>query len=175
MIAILLFHTEKYYAGEEIIPYALYVDNAVMTFFFISGYLFYHPEKPFSVRHKLLSLFKSMFVPYLLFTSVIAFPKAFVHDDTTLTETLTAILTGHASWFIAALIVAELIFFGLLWLCHRRLWLLGFLCAIPYPLIAIAYRIYGETTMESMNYWCWQNALLMLLFLQDTLHNYNIN
>ena len=40
MVAILLFHTEMYYAGRDITPYRCYVHNALATFFFISGYLF---------------------------------------------------------------------------------------------------------------------------------------
>ena len=134
-MAILLFHSEKYYAGEEIIPYPLYVDNAVVVFFFISGYLFYHPEKPFSLRHKLVSVAKGMVVPYFLFTTVIAFPKALVHDDTSLSDTLSLILTGHASWFIAALITAELIFCLLLRACRGKIVPLGVICRWHFSVI----------------------------------------
>ena len=40
MTAILYDHTEIYYANENIIPYEMYVINALTAFFFISGFLF---------------------------------------------------------------------------------------------------------------------------------------
>ena len=165
MLAILLFHTEKYYAGEEIIPYALYVDNALITFFLIAGYLFQSPEKPFSRRQKLLSVLRGIILPYLIFTAIIAFPKAWVHEDATLADTLTAILTGHASWFIAALAVAEVLFaFFISWWGHRPR-LLGWMCAAPYLLIAAACQLLPQEGWETSNLWCWHNALLMLPFI----------
>ena len=39
MMAILFFHTEMYYAGHDIIPYVVYVENALIIFFFLSGYI----------------------------------------------------------------------------------------------------------------------------------------
>ena len=55
MIAILLFHTEVYYAGDAVIPYSFYVDNALTIFFFVSGYLFMQRDtevSPKFVKHK---------------------------------------------------------------------------------------------------------------------------
>lgn len=165
MMAILLFHSENYYAGEEILPYPLYVDNAVATFFFLSGYLFYDPKKAFSVRHKLVSVLKGMLIPYLLFTTAIAFPKAFVHDDTSLADTFSLILTGHASWFIAALMVAEVLFCGLLRLSRGKLFVLGAFCALSYIFIAILSHFVSLETREWWNFWCWQNACMNLIFI----------
>lgn len=51
MMAILWFHTEVYYAGSDVIPYVLYVDNVLAVFFFISGYLFKN-SKPFDPKKK---------------------------------------------------------------------------------------------------------------------------
>ena len=39
MLAILVHHTEMYYVGEAIIDYRFFADNALCTFFFISGLL----------------------------------------------------------------------------------------------------------------------------------------
>ena len=44
MMMILLFHTEVYYIGSEIIPYHLYVENSLAGFFFLSGYLSFHTD-----------------------------------------------------------------------------------------------------------------------------------
>ena len=41
MMMILWFHTEYYYIGNLVIPYSLYVENSLIGFFFISGYLFF--------------------------------------------------------------------------------------------------------------------------------------
>ena len=58
MLAILVHHTEMYYVGEAIIDYRFFADNALCTFFFISGYLFYK-ETPFNLKYKLLSILKT--------------------------------------------------------------------------------------------------------------------
>ena len=165
MMAILLFHTEKYYAGEEIIPYAFYVNDVLITFFFISGYLFNNPEKAFSVRHKLLSVLRGIILPYFIFTAVIAFPKALVHDNTTLIDTYTDVLTGHASWFVAALAVAEVIFAPLVNKWDGRMMILGVWCALPYLIMAIAYHLLDNDRWSATNFWCWHNALLMMPFI----------
>ncbi len=165
MMAILLFHTEKYYAGEEIIPYAFYVNNVLITFFFISGYLFDNPEKAFSVRHKLLSVLRGIILPYFIFTAVIALPKALVHDDTTLMDTYTDVLTGHASWFVAALAVAEVIFAPLVNKWGGRMMILGVWCVLPYLIMAIAYHLLDNDRWSATNFWCWHNALLMMPFI----------
>lgn len=165
MMAILLFHTEKYYAGEEIIPYAFYVNNVLITFFFISGYLFNNPEKAFSMRHKLLSVLRGIILPYFIFTAVIALPKALVHDDTTLIDTYTDVLTGHASWFVAALAVAEVVFAPLVNKWGGRMMILGVWCVLPYLIMAIAYHLLDNDRWSATNFWCWHNALLMMPFI----------
>jgi fucose 4-O-acetylase-like acetyltransferase len=165
MMAILLFHTEKYYAGEEIIPYALYVDNVLITFFFISGYLFHNPQKAFSVPHKLLSILRGIIIPYFIFTAVIALPKAFVHDDTSLAETYADVLTGHASWFVAALAVAQVVFAFYVKISRYRPMALAWMCALPYLIIATTYHLVDSERWTSTNFWCWHNALLMLPFI----------
>ncbi len=164
-MAILLFHTEKYYAGEEIIPYALYVDNVLITFFFISGYLFHMPGKVFSLPKKLLSILRGIILPYFIFTAVIALPKAFAHADTTLAETYTDVLTGHASWFVAALAVSEVLFSFLVKRYGQLPTTLAWMCALPYLFIAASYHLADNDCWAATNLWCWHNALLMLPFI----------
>ena len=55
MLAILLFHTEIYFTGTPVIPYSLYVVNALTTFVCISGYLMYRPEG-IDISHKIKSI-----------------------------------------------------------------------------------------------------------------------
>lgn len=109
MIAILLFHTEIYYSGSEIIKYSLYVSNALVTFYFISGYLFYN-NKSFCFRNKLVYILRSIIIPYFIFSLIIAVSKAFICGNENIYSIINNILTGKASWFITALAVSEFIF-----------------------------------------------------------------
>lgn len=109
MLAILLFHTEMRYAEGEIIPYSMYVENFLALFFFVSGYLFVSPKRQFSLRGKLVSIAKRLVVPYVLFVSLMAVPKAYAHvDDLTLWSFFGGLVSGRASWFVSALIVVSL-------------------------------------------------------------------
>ena len=110
MLSILFDHTEIYYTGGNLIPYDWYVSNVLIVFFFLSGYLMYK-QQGFSLRCKMVSIGRSLLLPYFLFTTVLALPKAFVHGHSLDWESLLLpILTGRASWFIAALIVSEVVF-----------------------------------------------------------------
>ena len=111
IMGILYFHTEMYYAGTDVVPYGLYVDGFLSVFFFISGYLFVKDGfTSFDGVHKLKSIFRRLIVPYFAFTTVMSIPKAIAHgQDLELLSILRTILTGEASWFVAALIVAELL------------------------------------------------------------------
>lgn len=109
MIAILLFHTEIYYSGGEIIKYSLYVSNALITFYFISGYLFYN-NKPFCLQNKLIYILRSIIIPYFIFSIFIAVCKALIYENNNIYAIINNILTGKASWFITSLAVSEFIF-----------------------------------------------------------------
>lgn len=159
MLAILLDHTEIYYAGNNVIDYNFYVVNALVIFFILSGYLMYKPSQ-FSIRHKLYSVFRSLFVPYLVFTSLISIPKAIVHgNNIDFYHIAIDIITGQASWFVAALCVAELIFSSVIWIAKGKN--IGILtCGIGGLLISI----YLSTGNQSY-FWQLDNALQALFFL----------
>ena len=110
MIAILVFHTEVYYKEYDVTPYYIYVTNAITLFYFISGYLFYH-EQGFNVKYKLRSIVKTLLVPYFIFTTLIAIPKVLARGEAIDGIAIVIkILSGQASWFIVALMVAEVLF-----------------------------------------------------------------
>lgn len=118
MIAILLFHTEVYYAGDAVIPYSFYVDNALTIFFFVSGYLFMQRDtevSPKFVKHKARSVVRGLLLPYFLLSVVLSLPKSIVRNIA-LPQLMIQIVTGRAYWFVGALIVAETIFLLLLWI-----------------------------------------------------------
>lgn len=122
MMAILYDHTEIYYTGDNIIPYHLYVSNALITFYFISGYLFYKGDQ-FEYSRKIKSIIKTIIIPYFIFTSLIALPKAWIHgNEIESSDILKGIISGQASWFVAALAIAEIIFSTLLYIYKDKKW-----------------------------------------------------
>ena len=117
MLCILWFHTEMYYVGRDVTPYEFYVGDVLAVFFFLSGYLFHITSNPFNVHHKLYGVWRWLIIPYLVFTTAMAVPKAMAHGN--VSPNISTILTGHASWFISALIVAEIMFIAILYIGHK--------------------------------------------------------
>ena len=162
MLAILVHHTEMYYVGEAIIDYRFFVDNALCTFFFISGYLFYK-ETPFNLQYKLLSILKTIILPYFIFMSVIALPKALAHGTfISISDCILSIFLGQQSWFITALAIAEIIFSITLYLSKYNKWILPIGVLISFVGIIL---LTGNEQMLTHNYWNIMDGLLAILFL----------
>lgn len=157
MIMILVFHTEVYYKECDATQYYVYTTNAIILFYFISGYLFFS-EKGFNVSKRIYSIFRFMLVPYFVFTPIIAFLKNMLYDTFDLQEILVNIISGRASWFIAALIVAELFFSLLLVISRGR-------CLLLFAVSVICFVAYYLVPFNLYNYWQWQDALLTIPFL----------
>lgn len=159
MLAILLFHTEIYYTGDTIIPYSLYVVNALTTFYCISGYLMYR-EESFSIIHKLKSIVRSLFIPYFIFTSFMALPKVIIHQlDFNIIQIIGNILSGNVSWFIATLIVAELLFIGIIYISKSR--------SVPIFTISCIFFLFSVflSKTDIYNFWHFKNGLMAVLYL----------
>lgn len=119
MLAILLLHTEVYYAGYDVINYGFYVEDVLMVFFFISGYLFYR-DGGFDISRKLVSIARGIIMPYFIFTAAMALPRAVAHNNfTSVTELILNVVSGRASWFVTALAVSEVLFSTILHLSER--------------------------------------------------------
>lgn len=78
MTAILYDHTDIYYSDTNILPYELYVPNALTTFFILSGYLMYK-RAGFCLKNKIRSIIKGLLLPYLIFTIAMSLPKSLAH------------------------------------------------------------------------------------------------
>lgn len=166
---ILFFHTDVYYTGtNEIINYNLYVCDALVIFFFLSGYHFYKTEifaEQHAVRHKLYKdrlkrIFMKIVLPYFIFTSIMALPKTLVHErDTNLAVLALNVISGNASWFIAALAVAETVFSTVLYFGRGKNLVLSVAALILFTL-----SLCLSTT--GINF-CWQidNACMAFFFL----------
>lgn len=162
MLAILVHHTEMYYVGEAIIDYRFFADNALCTFFFISGYLFYK-ETPFNLKYKFLSILKTIIIPYFIFMSVIALPKALAHGKfVSINDSILSIVLGQQSWFITALATAEIIFSILLYLSKQYKWVLPIGVLISFIGIIL---LTGNEQMLAHNYWNIMDGLLAISFL----------
>ena len=172
MLAIIFDHTEICFTGDNIVPYRMYVPDVLMAFFFLSGYLFYRPEG-FRLRHKLHSWLRGVLMPYFIFTSALALPKAWLHGaDGSLSDLLLTILTGQGSWFIASLAVAELLFCLLLWLsCARWRWLAG----AGLFAVALAYGFGTRRLAFEANWWHVNEAVVALpsLLLGYMVHRFD--
>ena len=175
IILILVFHTEVYYKEYSITHYYIYTTNAILLFYFISGYLFFRQGKLYFIK-KIKSIVRSLLIPYFIFTSVISILKPLVrHQALDWQNIMITILSGRASWFIAALILGELLFTAILKISrgkHQWLSTLAVVCFIIYYLIPF----------NQHNYWQWQDALLTYFFLyigyvfhqyQSLFHNIN--
>jgi fucose 4-O-acetylase-like acetyltransferase len=159
MMLILVFHTEVYYKEYDVTPYYIYVTNAIILFYFISGYLFYRPES-FSLKKKLKAIVRSLLIPYFIFTSLIAVPKLLVRQEAIdVQEIVIDILTGQASWYVSALIVAELLFLAVL-RCfgNKSFWL-----AAVALLMLVAAALFGNrqsSLHNDCNFWHVNEAMM---------------
>ena len=176
MAAILYDHTEVYYTGDNIIPYHLYVTNALIAFYLISGYLFYK-SGTFYLKRKIASIFRSLIRTYFIFTTLMAAPKTWAHQgDLSLTDVFTNIALGKASWFVASLIMAEIIFSIIIHFCKEKTWILSTLSTI-----CLLLSIYLSTQQPSYP-WQINNALQAVFILyigyiyhrhEDYFHRFN--
>lgn len=109
MIAILFFHTQMYFFGGDVIPYTLYVPNALAIFFFISGFLACGKER--SATESARIILTRLIIPYIFFTFVIGIVKLQVSDGSIdWVKLFSNMVSGRASWFVAALIIVEIVF-----------------------------------------------------------------
>ena len=150
MLLIIWFHTEMYYVGYDVTPYSYYVGDALAVFFFLSGFLFYSDNQLFNAGRKLYSVFRWLLIPYLFFTSLLYLPKALYYHSG-IGEIVVDILTGHASWFVCSLIVAEILFIVALYLFQKR--------SILIFVSALLALFYSAIIGNGQSSWCYEQNL----------------
>ncbi len=160
MLAIVLFHTEVYLTGTTVIDYGLYVENALVAFVFISGYLF-RKDGPFDPAGKLRSILLRLVLPYVLFMVPIGALKALANGEAVDPVAIAIdIASGRASWFITSLALAETVFTLLLCLsCRRASWVLPLSCAllsvVPFcARDALPYPWYADVALMDILFLC---------------------
>jgi fucose 4-O-acetylase-like acetyltransferase len=159
MSAIILDHTESYYIDtHHVLQYNWYVVNVLLVFFFISGYLFYKNEK-FDLKHKIISICKRLLLPYFIFTSLIAFPKAIIHGQSTeFIDIAKQIILGQASWFVSALIISEILFALLIKISKGNHYIMA-------PICILAFFANYLFKIPNIPFWTINQSLLVIGFL----------
>lgn len=158
-LIVIVDHAEVYLTGERITDYSWYSTNALVTFFFLSGYLAYKATG-LDYKRKVSALVKCILMPYLIFTAALSIPKALAHGNAIdFAGIASTIIEGRASWFVAALFVAELIFFTAIRLTKGNIAWLATIAASCFTASAIL------TYADHPNYWQIENGLQGVLFL----------
>ena len=137
-------------------------------FFFMSGFLFHKGDENFDVKKKIKSIVTKLLWSYFVFTFIIVAPKSLTHG-TNILDGILGIFLGRASWFVATLIVAELLllpifkynksskklFFISLVMMAISLWVYDIIPSQPWHynkgFSAAAYMIWGYLTYLNRN------------------------
>lgn len=153
MVLVCLHHS----GASPILFYKSYVPIFLTSFFFVSGYLFHNPSRPFSFKQKLLNIFTTLFIPYTIYCLCCS-GLALITDGTErLSEQLYLSWYGIKSWFISALIVDQL-FCLLVFKVNDGYRQLAFLITMSLALIIYFSLPQGEY------FWNFRNALLAYFF-----------
>lgn len=109
MLCVLFYHTEVYYTGTTRY-YFLYSPFFLNFFFFLTGY-FFNRGSELDIRKKFAAIGRTLLWPYIFFTTLIWLPKSFARGTSlAFADFVRDIFGGYASWYVAALIVAEILF-----------------------------------------------------------------
>lgn len=84
------------------------------AFFFISGFLFHDPTKKINLKLKILKILETILVPYLLYWILSYSLLNLAQGEFNAMELFKDILGGNKLWFIAALLISQLLFSFLL-------------------------------------------------------------
>ncbi len=80
------------------------------VFFLVSGYLFHSPSKKFSLAEKLLKIVDGLLIPYLFYWLLSYLIDHIIKGDLDLFLLWEDIIQGNKLWFVACLIVSQLLF-----------------------------------------------------------------
>ena len=174
MMSILWFHTEMYYVGYDKTPYTFYVGDVLAVFFIISGYLLYKPTS-IDFNKRIHSILRYIVLPYFIFTTFIAIGKYFFYQDRSISLLIIDVLSGHASWFITALIISQLIFLLFLRISKENIIFLAVLSCFSLILSYYIGNSYNPSPLYyEQNIWHLNEALFacFLLFTGYFYHRY---
>lgn len=110
MLCVFIAHCNFYYLNNLLPIIFVFRPFYISFFFFLSGFLMLKDLSKFSFKRKIKNIMYKLLWPVLLYPTLIWIPKSLVHGRDVRIETyLLDLLGGTASWFVAALIVAQII------------------------------------------------------------------
>ena len=117
MLMVLWFHAEMYSGMGQ--TYSILITPFFMqAFFFLSGYLFVRNRQRFSFIDKMKRCVVGIWIPYIIFTTIMLVPKIYLHHWS-ISHGLMTILTGQASWFVYVLGLMQILVGGVIALTQR--------------------------------------------------------
>lgn len=161
MICVYIAHCNFYYLNLPSPIHYVYKPIYLSLFFFISGFLLFKSLDSFPFKKKLLGIANKLLWPVIVFPSIIWLPKMFAHGNIINIEAyIIDIFGGTASWFVSALIIAQLVCIGLIFLFKRRLYLMLMVTTI---LMFLAF--YLRTIDETSFPWYYKSGMIASFFL----------
>lgn len=159
MLMVILHHS-----GASLLYQQFLIPFFLSGFFFLSGYLFSNPNKPFNPVYKLIRIVETLIIPYFIYWALSYWAKAAIDGHLTiqaLKDWGWALLRGEKLWFLSALVVCEIVTVGIMWITRRTMWALT---------AVIILAIIAEYTIPLFNLgyylpWYVNNATTALIFL----------
>lgn len=110
MLCVYIAHCNAYYLWLDSPIYFVFKPFYMSFFFFISGFLFFRETQIFPFKKKIKGLAEKLIWPTLLFPTLIWLPKNLVHgNNISILNYIYDVFGGTASWFVSALVVAQII------------------------------------------------------------------
>lgn len=134
-------------------------------FFFISGYLFMNPQKPFDGRLKLIRVIETLLIPYFLYATLTYFVKALYvevwqrENWDIFVPYLKELLVGKKLWFMSVLVVCEVALTVFLSISRKLMWIAVFTVSVCV--------LWCITPLSSGKFYPWylSQACIALLFM----------
>ena len=161
MICVYIAHCNFYYLDIQSPIHFIYKPFYLSLFFFISGFLLFNNLESFPFKKKLSSVANKLVWPAILFPACIWLPKMFAHGNMiNINAFMMDIFGGTATWFVSALIVAQLVCILLIFLFKNRLYLMLLITA---GLMFLAF--YLRTIDETPFPWYYKSGMIASFFL----------
>lgn len=161
MIFVYIAHGNFYYLNLSSPIHYVYKPIYLSLFFFISGFLLFQSLESFPFKKKLLGVVNKLFWPVILFPSIIWLPKTLAHgNELNFATYFSDIFGGTTTWFVSALIVAQLVCIGLIFLFKNRLYLM---------LLATAVLMFSAFYLRTIDHtpfpWYYKSGMIASFFL----------
>ena len=161
MLCVFIAHCNFYYQEHISVIYFIYKPFYMSFFFFMSGFLFFKELDKYPFKKKIKNIIYKLLWPIIFFPTIIWFPKAIIHNnEISIIAYIYNVFGGTASWFVAALIISQLLSLVLIYLFKNRLWLMLLIGFITMILAFELVKIQPEPFP-----WYYKSGMIALFFL----------